>query len=660
MTIGEGALFACVRPRARQAQRFGAHVPARAGLLCLLAVALLVLLGIWPVPGPGTGGTPWPMAVPRGLVSVPTAAEGPVSAALGRDEAGYRVAGLRARNPAQQLDLAFSERGVMVASGAARVRLSLAGVGYAGAVRPVAAVSPVVASNRVSYSRGGVREWYANGPLGLEHGFDVAARPAAGTGPLTLSVALAGDLHARLDHGSVLLTGRGAHLRYGGLVATDGSGRRLRAALALRAGGLVVRVWDRAARYPLRIDPLFQNAKLTPADQSGDAGFGGSVAVSADGNTALIGGTSDNNNVGAAWVFTRSGSTWSQQGPKLTASDETGAGRFGSSVALSADGNTALIGGASDNNNVGAAWVVTRSGSTWSQQGPKLTGSTATGGQLPLMPSFGYSVALSADGNTAVIGAPFEGNGPLTYGAAWVFTRSGSTWTQQGPKLTATDQTPSTRFGWSVALSTDGNTALIGDPFDKDNRPLMSGAARVFTRSGSTWTQQGPKLTATDETLSARFGWSVALSRDGNTALIGGTSDNNNMGAVWVFTRSGSTWNQQGAKLTASDETGAGQFGISVALSADGNAALIGGSPFDVSGSSAGSAWVFTRSGATWSQQGTRLTASDETGSSVVGASVALSADGNTALIGALGGGAAWVLAPSTIQCRTRLFDVRC
>lgn len=107
-----------------------------------------------------------------------------MSAALGRDEAGYRVAGFRARNPAQQLDLVFSDRGVMVASGAARVRLSLAGVDYAGAVRPVAAVSPVVAANRVSYSRGGVREWYANGPFGLEQGFDVEARPAAGSGSL--------------------------------------------------------------------------------------------------------------------------------------------------------------------------------------------------------------------------------------------------------------------------------------------------------------------------------------------------------------------------------------------------------------------------------------------------------------------------------------------
>ena len=97
-------------------------------------------------------------------------------------------------------------------------------------------------------------------------------------------------------------------------------------------------------------------------------------------NTALIGGPDDNSLVGAAWVFTRSGATWTQQGPKLTGSDETGAGEFGTSVALSADGNTALIGGPSDNDRLGAAWVFTRSGSTWTQQGAKLTGSGETGG----------------------------------------------------------------------------------------------------------------------------------------------------------------------------------------------------------------------------------------------------------------------------------------
>jgi len=139
------------------------------------------------------------------------------------------------------------------------------------------------------------------------------------------------------------------------------------------------------------------------------------VALSGDGNTALIGASSDNNNIGAAFVFTRSGTTWSQQGSKLTGSGEVGAGNFGTAVALSRDGNTALIGAFGDTSNVGAAFVFTHSGTTWSQQGSKLTGSGESGqGQ------FGIGTALSGDGNTALIGAYTDAN---NVGAVFVFTQ---------------------------------------------------------------------------------------------------------------------------------------------------------------------------------------------------------------------------------------------
>ena len=116
------------------------------------------------------------------------------------------------------------------------------------------------------------------------------------------------------------------------------------------------------ARYPLRIDPLIQQgSKLIPSDESGNGGFGDSVALSSDGNTALIGGPIDKSKVGAAWVFRRSGSIWTQQGKKLTASGESGKGFFGNGVPLSSDGSTALMGGPGDNNGVGAAWVFVNS-----------------------------------------------------------------------------------------------------------------------------------------------------------------------------------------------------------------------------------------------------------------------------------------------------------
>ena len=126
---------------------------------------------------------------------------------------------------------------------------------------------------------------------------------------------------------------------------------------------MLLRIDDAGARYPLTIDPFIQRGdKLTGSGESGDGRFGFSVALSADGNTALIGGPYDNGNKGAAWVFTRSGPAWTQQGGKLTGSGESGDGCFGLSVALSADGNTALIGGPFDDSSKGAAWVFTRSG----------------------------------------------------------------------------------------------------------------------------------------------------------------------------------------------------------------------------------------------------------------------------------------------------------
>ncbi len=247
------------------------------------------------------------------------------------------------------------------------------------------------------------------------------------------------------------------------------------------------------------------------------------MALTANGNIALIGGGADNGSTGAAWVFARSGSSWTQQGSKLTANDESGAGFFGYSVALSSDGNIALIGGRTDNGGVGAAWVFARSGSGWTQQGSKLTASDESGAGF-----FGAKVTLSSDGNTALVGGRSDNGG---IGAAWVFARSGSSWIQQGSKLTANDGSGAGSFGYSLALAGSGNTALIGGSTDNGG----VGAAWVFARSGSSWTQQGSKLTASDETGAGSFGFSVALAASGNTALVGGSTDNGSLGASWVF-----------------------------------------------------------------------------------------------------------------------------
>jgi hypothetical protein len=259
----------------------------------------------------------------------------------------------------------------------------------------------------------------------------------------------------------------------------------------------------------------------------GGAYQGWSVALSADGNTALVGGPDDNSYAGAAWVFTRTSGTWSQQGSKLVG---TGAinGLLGAyqgwSVALSADGNTALVGGYQDSSSKGAAWVYTRTNGDWSQQGSKLVGTGYVGSGYQ-----GCSVALSADGNTAILGGYGDNS---TTGAAWVFIRTSGTWSQQGSKLVGTGPVGGAAQGYSVALSSDGNKALVGGPYDNP----YAGASWVFTRASGTWSQQGSKLVGTGSFGSAEQGYSVALSADGNTALVGGPSDNWPAGAAWVFT----------------------------------------------------------------------------------------------------------------------------
>jgi hypothetical protein len=380
------------------------------------------------------------------------------------------------------------------------------------------------------------------------------------------------------------------------------------------------------------ISLIQQGSKLTGAGEIGKGRFGRSVALAADGDTALIGGPRDGGEVGAVWTFTRSGSTWVQQGEKLTGAGEIGEGHFGRGIALSTDGETALVGAPNDSGGAGAVWVYTRSGSGWSQQA-KLAGAGETGGAW-----FGRSVALSGDGETALVGG-FADHGDV--GAVWVFTRSGSTWTQQGEKLIGGEELGRSEFGWSVALSAEGDTALIGGHGDNSG----VGAVWVFTRSGSGWSQQA-KLTGAEESGEGEFGDDVALSADGNTALIGGLGDSGWVGAVWVFTRSGSTWTQLGTRLTGAGESGEGRFGDSVALSADGDTALIGGLR---DSDQIGAAWVFTRSDSTWAQREARLTGGEEAGKGEFGWSVALSATGDTALIGGLGDagdlGAAWVFA---------------
>jgi hypothetical protein len=370
---------------------------------------------------------------------------------------------------------------------------------------------------------------------------------------------------------------------------------------------------------------------------------GQSVAVSSDGNTAIIGAPSDNSNVGGAWIFVRSGTTWTQQGGKLVGTGAVGAAKQGYSVAISADGNTVAIGGNLDNLANGAVWVFTRAGITWTQQGSKLVGTGNTG-----YAQQGSSLSLSADGNTLAVG----GVGDNSYaGAAWVFTRVGGVWGQQGAKLVGTTGAiGKARQGCSVSLSSDGNYLISGGY----NNNTRQGASWIFNRVSNVWTEQA-QLLGTGGVASSYQGYAVAINADGTTAIVGGPNDVATLtGAVWIFTRSGSTWTQQGGKLTGTGASGASRQGGSVAISADGNTAVWGGFG---DATNTGAMWVYKRSGSTWTQQGGKLTGSGATGPAKQGTSIAVSSTGHTALLGgptdATNKGAVWVYVPNSVSSFT-------
>ncbi|MEY4204858.1 MAG: hypothetical protein RL013_2562, partial [Bacteroidota bacterium] len=376
-----------------------------------------------------------------------------------------------------------------------------------------------------------------------------------------------------------------------------------------------------------------QGSKLTVLGASGTSLQATSVAVSADGNTAIVGAPSDNNNVGGVWIYIRNGTSWTQQGGKLVGTGALGLAKQGTSVAISADGNTVAIGGSLDNLSAGAVWVFRRSGTAWSQQGGKLTGSGASGNA-----QLGASLSMSADGNTIAAG----GIADNTFtGAVWVFALSGGNWVQQGGKLVGSGAVGSARQGCSVALSSDGKY-LVSGGYNDDNK---KGAVWIFERAGGTWLQQGSKLIGSLSSSNAFQGYSVAISANGGTILSGGPNDAlNNTGAAWVFVKNGNIWTQQGDKLLGTGWINPSRQGGSVALSADGNTALSGGFG-DNNGT--GAMWTFKRTGTIWSQSGTKMTGSGALGQARQCTSLGISSDGSTAVIGgpgdASGKGAMWV-----------------
>jgi hypothetical protein len=327
---------------------------------------------------------------------------------------------------------------------------------------------------------------------------------------------------------------------------------------------------------------------------------------------------------GAAYVFVGNGSSWSQA-EKLVGSDATDSDWFGYSVAI--DGETVLVGSpmydlVPGTIFSGAVYVFVRTDTGWSEQ-TRLMASDAMAGDF-----FGASVSISGD--TAVIGALAESNagGPAA-GSAYVFVRNGTTWSKEA-KLVASDAAGSDQLGWSVSIS--GDTVLAGS-VGWDQAGLSEvGAAYIFVRSGSAWSEQAI-LVASDAAEGDLFGGAVSLS--GESAVIGVEQDSHAggpfAGSAYVFVRSGSTWSEQ-AKLVASDAGRQDRFGRSASIFGE---TIVVGSLGDDSdqGHDVGAAYVFTRSRSVWSERA-KLVASDAAAGDALGWSVSNSAE--SALVGAV------------------------
>ncbi|MDQ4120241.1 MAG: FG-GAP-like repeat-containing protein [Acidobacteriota bacterium] len=490
----------------------------------------------------------------------------------------------------------------------------------------------------------GVTEWYENKPEGLEHGFTLSGRPLspAATGEtdaLRLVIAVSGELTARASKNkeAIELIGSDGQevMQYSGLRVWDAKGQKLQAKMEVVENRIWLEVQDQNAFYPVTIDPTFvQRSKLSASDATTNNLFGASLAMSGD--TIIVGAPNttigENYAQGAAYVFVRHGTGWVEQA-KLVASDGRRGDSFGVSVALS--GSIAIIGaygvdlmpGCQILCDEGAAYVFSRNGTTWTQVQKVISIDP-----IPLE-RFGYNVEIEngtafisehladigeysdrgwvnvyqQNGNAFSlqqrlttdtpelwgfgVGMDFQDDtfvasamGNNTGGVVYVFVRSGTGWIQQ-QRLQASDPEPANHFGKSVSVS--GNLLVVGDYFDDIGGKANQGSAYIFTRSGNLWSQR-QKLTAGGGRAGDKFGNAVGAS--GNTVVVGAIGErigtNDFQGAAYVYLYNGASWTMD-QKLVAADGVEDSLFGDSVLVAPD---TIIVGAYNSASPSSAGEA----------------------------------------------------------------------
>lgn len=613
-------------------------------------------------------------------VAVSPALHAQISMAIGEDDPSYHVrtqAGrVHVNNPRHRMSADFSAGSVEFALAANRWTMTMGGYGYGSRLRSTRPASPVTMLNRVEYPRGPVTEWYVNGPLGIEQGFTIQEAPGRSDGePLTVALSIEGNVTPTLAAGgrTLALTKDGVTvLRYSGLASWDADGHELPAWLEVDGRELRIRVNDAGARYPVTIDPYVQAPALTtamPCDSSGvcDDGapytqFGYSLAISADGNTVVVGapGKYFNNTQiqrGVAYVFVKppdhEGGWNGGWGPnyfktKLLANESlTTFLTFGVSVDISRDGATVVVGG----RGVGA-YVYLRPSGGW--------GSVATQAQnarLVAVPRtnernyfIGESVAISGDGATIAVGAPGHEINSVRRGAAYVFLKPATGWINgfESQKFTGA---ASTEYGHAVSLSDDAKVLVVGAPGSAYTDPSVpSGTAHVLARyandGSADYYAAAAELIPSAPSFDDRFGSAVSVDGIGNTVVVGNfrTGTATTFGAALVYVRPSAGWGvpsfamTETAALLGSDTVSLNTaIGWAVDISQDGQTIVAGSGPGAGEPVGQTAAYFFARPTTGWSTttESARTLPWDALQEDWFGNAVTISGDGSVAVIGA-------------------------
>lgn len=535
----------------------------------------------------------------------------------------------------QNLRGCFRKHYVQIQSETDQVRLRLVAWGRG---HNVSAVTLIRAHSRFGYfvyhsDNRGITEWWRITPVGFEQGFNVDKLPeSAGALILVFSAS-----QRPLQQGNTL---KWQQLRYGKLSATDATGKPVSARLRVSGHKIYLALDVRHAQLPIRIDPLVWSVQETSAsDAATGGGFGTSVAISGDGSTAIIGAPGQTINgikSGAVYAFTKSNDgTWTQTA-EFAASDSARDDNFGTAVAISSDGKTALIGApvhsVSGHTVEGAAYIFSKAiNGSWTQTA-ELTAADGTTSD-----EFGWSASLSANGAVALIGSPYHGvNGNSYQGAAYIFMQGQPGVWNEASELLAGDGVASDYFGFAVSFSSNGVSAAVGAPNHTVNNVTREGAVYTFANSTGTWAQTG-ELNDSSGSASESFGYAVSLSGDGTVLAVGVpyyTANNMTTGSVQIFTQNSGVWGT-GMALISSDPQNGGDFGYSVALSNDGTAIVVGarGQTFG-SNAAQGAAYVFNFANGTW-QPGQEFTTADGDASDGLGYAVATTGDANIVAAGA-------------------------